>query len=221
MTMVTGPADVAGNNSAALRRAMIDGQLRVSGVTDPALLAAIEALPREDFVPEGRRAAAYADRLQPLGGGRMLAPPLSQGQMLMEARPSPADRVLLIGGGTGYLAALVAPLVGSLDVVESDPALAEAAPVKAGRWTIGPLAGGAPEGAPYTLALIDGAIEELPESLAAQLVDGGRIVTGLIERGVSRLAVGRKAGGRVAFLVVGEAGFPVLEEFRAPRRWSF
>jgi len=218
---VQAPAATAGDNSAAARRAMIDGQLRVSGVNDPAVLAAMDALPREDFLPPERRAAAYADRGQPLGLGRWLAPPLSHGQMLIEARPAADDRALLIGGGTGYLAALVAPLVASLDVVESEAALAEAAPLKAGRWTIGPLAQGAPDGAPYTLLLIDGGIEQLPDSLVAQLDDGARVVCGLVDRGVTRLAVGRKAAGQVGFLTVGEAELAPLEPFRAARRWSF
>jgi protein-L-isoaspartate(D-aspartate) O-methyltransferase len=221
MIGVTGPALVDGDNSAVLRRAMIDGQLRVSGVNDPLLLAAMDALPREAFVPAERRAAAYADRGQPLGRGRTLAPPLTHGQMLQEARPDPADHALLIGGGTGYLAALLAPLVGSLEVVESDPELAAAAPRQAGRWTIGPLTAGAPQAAPYSLIVIDGAIEQLPETLADQLVEGGRLVTGLVERGVTRLAVGRKAAGTVGLLAVGDADVPLLDDFAVPRRWTF
>lgn len=215
-------AEATGSSgSAALRRAMIDGQLRVSGVNDPAVLAAMAALPREDFVPAARRQVAYSDRAQPLGEDRVLAAPLTHGQMLNEARLTAADRVLLIAGGTGYLAALVAPMVATLDVVESSPALAEAAPVKAGRWTIGPLAAGAADNAPYSLILIDGAIEELPETIVAQLDEDGRLVTGLIERGVARLAYGRKASGRVGFLTLGDADFATLDAFRARRRWQF
>ena len=221
MIGVTEPAHVAGESSATLRRAMIDGQLRVSGVNHPAILSAIDELPRENFVPEERRPAAYADRLLPLGNGRMLSPPLSHGQMLMEARADAADRALLVGGGTGYLAALLAPMVGSLHVVESDPALVAAAPVRAGEWTTGPLTAGAPDGAPYDLILIDGAIELFPDSLVAQLADQGRVVTGLSERGVTRLAVGRKVGGRVGLLAVNDASIAILDEFRAPKRWSF
>lgn len=215
------PEAAAGDRSAALRRAMIDGQLRVSGVNDAGILEAMDALPREDFVPAERRAVAYADRAQPLGDGRVLAPPLTHGQMLLEARPTPADKALLIGGGTGYLAALVAPMVGSLDVVESNAALAASAPIQPGRWTIGPLAAGAADGAPYSLVLIDGAIEQLPEALVEQMAEDGRIVTGLVDRGVTRLAVGRKAAGRVGFLAVGDADFAVLDELKTPRRWRF
>ena len=71
------------------------------------------------------------------------------------------------------------------------------------------------------LVVIDGAIEELPAPLAAQLADGGRLVTGLVVRGVTRLATGRKAAGDVALLPLAEIGIPILPEFAAPKRWSF
>lgn len=207
--------------SAVARRAMIDSQLRVSGVNDPAVLAAMNTVAREDFVPAERRAVAYADRAIPLGNGRVLAPALSHGQMLTEAAPSPEDNVLLIGGGTGYLAAIVASLVGSLTVVESDPALADAAPVKPGEWIVGSLTDGAAKAAPYSLILIDGAVEQVPAQLVGQLGDEGRIVTGLIDNGVCRLAIGRKVGDSLALLPVAEIDFAALGEFAAPRKWSF
>jgi protein-L-isoaspartate(D-aspartate) O-methyltransferase len=213
-------ATIAPGASAA-RRAMIDGQLRVSGVSDSAVLAAMGALAREDFVPAGVRATAYIDRAVPLGSGRFLAPPLSHGAMLSEAAPTAADSVLLVGGGTGYLAALVAPLVASLQVVESADALAAAAPQQAGQWIAGPLAQGVEAGAPYSLIVIDGAIAQFPDPLAAQLAENGRVVTGLIERGVARLAVGRKTGGTVGFLTLGEIDLAPLAEFAAPRPWAF
>ena len=214
---VTGSA----NASAVARRAMIDSQLRVSGVNDVAVLTAMDAVAREDFVPADRRAVAYADRAIPLGNGRVLAPALTHGQMLIEAQVVADDRVLLVGGGTGYLAAVIAPLVGALTVVESDPALAGAAPVKAGEWVTGPLAKGAAKTAPYSLILIDGAVEQVSADLVAQLADDGRVVTGLVDNGVVRLAVGRKAGDSLALLPVAEIDAAALAEFAAPRKWSF
>lgn len=210
----------AGESTVA-RRAMIDSQLRVSGVNDPAVLAAMDSVARELFVPAERRAVAYADRAIPLGNGRVLAPALSHGQMLIEAQPTGDDKTLIVGGSTGYLAAVVAQLVGSLHVVESDAALVAAAPAKAGEWTAGPLAKGAEQGAPYSLILIDGAVEQVPAELVTQLADDGRIVTGLIENGVCRLAVGRKVAGSLALLPVAEIDFVLLAEFAAPRKWSF
>jgi protein-L-isoaspartate(D-aspartate) O-methyltransferase len=73
----------------------------------------------------------------------------------------------------------------------------------------------------YSLILVDGAIEHLPAGLAGELAEGGRIITGLVERGVTRLAAGRKQGGEVALLPLAEIGIPVLREFAAPKRWSF
>src|SRR5690606_32225125 len=104
-------------SSEAARRAMIDSQLRTSGVNEPWVLAAMASVPREDFVPEAMRGAAYIDRAIPLSGGRYLAAPLVHGKMLAEAAPVPEDKALLIGDEKGYLAALLRPLVGSLDML--------------------------------------------------------------------------------------------------------
>ena len=197
------PTGASGAASDAARRAMIDSQLRTSGVNEPWVLAAMARVAREDFVPQASRAAAYTDRAVPLGGGRFLAAPLVQGRMLAEAKPTADDSALLVGNGQGYLAALLGPLVGSLDAV--DPADAAIRKRKGS----------------YSLIVIDGAIEELPGALAAQLAEGGRIVTGLVLRGVTRLAAGRKAAGEVALLPLAEIGIPILPEFAAPKRWSF
>lgn len=186
------------------RRAMIDSQLRVSGVTEEFVLTAMNRAPREDFVPAAARGHAYIDRAIPLGNGRALPAPLFHGRLLAEAAPTKDDSVLLVSCGSGYLAALVAPLADSLAVVDA----ADAAAMKQKK-------GG------YTLLLIDGAIEELPEALAGQLAEGGRIVTGLVARGVTRLAAGRKLGGAVALQPLAEMGIPVLSEFTAPKPWSF
>jgi protein-L-isoaspartate(D-aspartate) O-methyltransferase len=201
-TPLSGAAPAAATFGDA-RRAMIDSQLRTSGVNEPWVLAAMARVPREDFVPEGMKSAAYIDRAVPLGDGRFLAAPLVQGMMLTEARPTATDRALLIGDGQGYLAALIRSLVGSLDSL---------APAQAT---------GASGAKPYSLIVIDGAIEELPAAIADLLEEGGRIVTGLVLRGVTRLAAGRKAAGEVALLPVAELGIPALPEFAAPKRWSF
>lgn len=196
------PEAADGGASRAARRAMIDSQLRTSGVNEPWVLAAMASLPREDFVPEAMRDAAYIDRAVPLGDGRFLAAPLVHGRMLAEALPTHADRALLVGDGNGYLAALLRPLVGTLDAVAPGDAPAKG------------------QGA-YSLIVIDGAIEQLPEVLAACLAEDGRLVTGLVARGVTRLAVGRKSAGELALLPLAEIGIPVLPELAAPKRWSF
>ncbi|MGH6786601.1 MAG: protein-L-isoaspartate O-methyltransferase family protein [Novosphingobium sp.] len=190
-------------DQAAARRAMIDSQLRVSDVTDAAALGAMGRVAREDFVPLAARDSAYIDRAIPLGDGRALPAPLVHGTMLGEAAPRPADTALVVDCGAGYLAALVEGMAGKVTVLT--PAEAASKKGKGG----------------YSLVLVEGAIEQLPAGLAAQLAEGGRIVTGLVVRGVTRLAAGRKVAGAVALLPLAEIGMPVLAEFAAPRRWSF
>ncbi len=181
------------------RRAMIDSQLRVTGVNSPAILAAFAKVPREDFVPAERYAVAYADRAVPLGDGTVLSPALTYGQMLEAAGLVQADRVLVISGN-GYLAALADQLCGNVSRAATLAAV---------------------EGGPFTLILIDGAVEILPDSLGGLLADDGRVVTGLVERKVTRLALARKALGRIVPTALGEADFAVLPEFAATKSWSF
>ena len=191
----------------AARRAMIDSQLRVSGVNDTRVLAAFADVAREDFVPEAARGHAYIDRAIPLGEGRALAAPLVHGLMLVEARATPVDRALVVSGGSGYLAAVLRPLVSSLDEIDAADLGAPRADGQAGD--------------DYSLVLIDGAIGALPAGLGVRLAEGGRIVTGLVERGVTRLAIGRKVAGQISLLTLGEIGIPVLSEFAPAKRWSF
>lgn len=193
----------AAARTSAARRAMIVSQLRTSGVNEPWVLSAMAGLAREDFVPPAMRDAAYIDRAIPLGNGRFLAAPVVHGKMLAEAIPNPADKALLVGDANGYLAALLAPLVGSLEVV--DPASVSALTGSADR----------------TLVLIDGAVEVFPDALAARMVEGGRTVTGLVVRGVTRLAAGCKTADAVSLLPLAELGIPALPEFVAPKSWSF
>lgn len=185
------------------RRAMIDSQLRTSGVNEEYALARMLAVPREDFLPADKAAQAYIDRAVSLGEQGHLAAPLFYGKLLLEAAPAPTDRVLVVSGGTGYLAALLAPLVGTVTQVSA----AEAADLT-----------GAGE---YDLVVIDGAIEQLPEGLAAALADNGRIVTGVVLRQVTRLATGRRIAGAVNLQPVEDLGIPVLAAFTAPKRWTF
>jgi protein-L-isoaspartate(D-aspartate) O-methyltransferase len=185
----------------AARRAMIDSQLRVSGVNDPAILGAFATVRREDFVPAAARAIAYIDRAVPLDRGAVLAPALTHGQMLGAAMPQADDHVLVIGRPGAYLGALVATLCAKVTV---------AAP--GDDWHAA---------APFSLVLIDGAIEVVPAGLAHVLADEGRVVAGLIERGVARLAIGRRAGGELVFTRLAEADFAALPEFAAKKSWSF
>ncbi len=189
---------------AAARRAMIDSQLRTSGVNEPFVLERMGAVAREDFVPEGARAVAYIDRAIPLDGGRRLAAPLFHAMLLAEAKPVAGDRALVVDSGAGYLAELIRPLVGELEVLAPD--VATEATRKKGD---------------FNLLVVDGAVEHLPPALVRRLAPDARVVTGIAANGVTRLAVGRRVGDDIAFLPLTEIGIPRLGEFDRPKSWTF
>ena len=191
-------------DSDTARKAMIDSQLRTSGVNEEFVLARMINVPREDFLPEDKANLAYIDRSIALGADGFLASPLFYGKLLLEAAPKPTDRVLVIEGGTGYLAALTAPLVADVTCVSA----ADAA------------AGKLPDGE-FSLILIDGAIEQLPGALADAVTENGLIVSGLLLRQVSRLASGRKVAGQISLSPVEDIGIPVLTAFNRPKGWTF
>jgi protein-L-isoaspartate(D-aspartate) O-methyltransferase len=208
-----------------MRRGMVASQLRTTGVNDPRVLAAMGAVPRELFVPKAMIPVAYADAQVPLGGGRDLNSPMALGKLLTEAHPQEGDRALVIGAATGYAAAVLAQLVGFVVAVEADGTLLSAArEALAGSGVVlveSPLAEGYAEGAPYDLILIDGAVEQVPEALVDQLADRGRLATGLLENGVSRLALGRKSGGAFGLLPFADVAATILPGFERPRVFSF
>ena len=192
------------NEMNAARKAMIDSQLRTSGVNEGFVLARMAAVPREDFVPAEARPIAYMDRAIALGDGHFLAAPLFHGKMLAQAQPTTEDRVLVVEGGSSYLAELVRPLVASCDTVSADDTTVGTGKRKT-----------------YSLILVDGALEQFPEALEKRLEEGGRAVCGLVARGVTRLASGRKIAGTLALQPLADIGIPVLHQFDKPRQWSF
>jgi protein-L-isoaspartate(D-aspartate) O-methyltransferase len=191
-------------DTAAARRAMIDSQLRVSGVNQEAVLAAMAAVAREDHIPAAARGHAYIDRAIPLGGGHALPAPLVHGLMLAHAAIQPGERVLVVSCGSNYLPTLVEAMGASVEVAGAVEAAA-----------------GKPGSVGCNLMLIDGAIEQLPAALVATLAEGGRVVTGVSQRGVTSLASGTKAGGAVTLTPFADIGIPVLAEFAVPKSWSF
>ena len=206
---------------AAARRAMVESQLRPQGVTDPGVLEAMGAIPREEFVPAELKPLAYVDRSVALGGGRYLAAPAATAQLLTQMAPRKGDRALVVGAATGYSAAVLEHIGCEVVALESDPGLAKAAREHGLAVVEGPLEAGHKARAPYNLILIDGAVELIPDALVKQLADGGRLGAGLIERGVSRLVVGRKAGGGFGCLSVSDHGLAALPGFARPREFTF
>jgi protein-L-isoaspartate(D-aspartate) O-methyltransferase len=210
---------VTEQNFSSMRAAMVESQLRTSDVDDQRVIAAMAQVPREDFVPAERRAMTYIDRPIPLGGGRALNPPLVTGRLLKEAHVEEGDRVLLIGAATGYAAALLSSLGAKVTAVETEdgpPVLGATAKVVRGS-----MAAGAPEGAPYDLLFIDGAVGEVPATLVQQLADGARVVTGIVERGVTRLCSGRVVSGVLGLASLADLEMVVLPGFSAPERFVF
>jgi protein-L-isoaspartate(D-aspartate) O-methyltransferase len=185
---------------ANMRRAMVDSQLRTSGVTDTWVLAAMGTLAREDFVPDGLREVAYMDRSIALPDGTVLNPAVATAQMLQAAEITPDDDVLLIGDRNSYAAALLSQRAAKVTVAVSAEGLAKAA---------------------YSVIFIDGAVEELPEQLVAAAREGGRIVTGQLDRGVTSLALGIVRSGRVALRHFADSEIAPLAAFARKPEFVF
>lgn len=206
-------------NFSSMRAAMVESQLRTSDVDDQRVIAVMAKVPREDFVPAERRAMAYVDRPIPLSGGRALNPPLVTGRLLKEAQVEPGDKVLLIGAATGYAAALLVALGAQVTAVEEEGGPDIAVP---GATVVrGALSAGAAAGAPYDLLFIDGAVEEVPAALVEQLGPDARVVTGIVDRGVTRLSSGRVVGGLLGLSSLIDMEMVVLPGFGAPKAFTF
>ena len=204
-----------------MRRAMVASQLRTNAVNDTRVVAAMAEVPRERFVPADQATVAYADRGVPLPGGRMLNPPMPLGRLLTELHPQPRDRALVVGAATGYSAAVLARMVASVVALEEDEALPMPAAAPGVRFVHGPLTEGWGEGAPYDLILIDGAVEAVPPAIIAQLADGGRLGVAIVEAGVTRLSVGRRAGSGFGLNAFADADATALPGFAPPPAFQF
>lgn len=223
-------SDTAGASAEARRQAMIDSQLRPSDVIEPRLLAAIRTVDREAHVPAGRAAMAYADRAIPLGDGRALNAPLTTARLIADLNPRSGDRLLLIGGATGYAAAILRAMGVDVTMVEESQALlaiARGALDHSGSSSVtivdGPLNAGAPAHAPFDAMMIDGAVETLPLELLHQLADGAPIVSGIADGSVSRIgrAVWTMGASGVALLPFADIECVALPGFAAPAGFRF
>jgi protein-L-isoaspartate(D-aspartate) O-methyltransferase len=205
------------------RKRMVDGQLRPNRVTDPRVLDAMRELPREDFLPAAVQARAYSDEDVPLPGGRCMVAPMVIARLAQVAAVRPGDRALVVCAGTGYGAAVLARCGARVTAIEPDAALAAvasralAATLPAGAVRIEsarPIEGFA-AGAPYDVILIEGEVPELPEAVAGQLAEGGRLVTVLgngRRGGVAVLA--RRIGGAVSTTPVFDCATAALPAFQ-------
>ena len=206
---------------AAAREAMVESQLRPQGVTDRATLDAMARIERERFLPSHTRPLAYVDRAVGMGDGRFLPAPAVLGQLLTQMMPQPGERALVVGAGTGYSAAVLAEIGLDVVAIESNSSLVAAGKQLGADIIEASLEAGFVKNAPYDQILIDGAVEAIPDAIVDQLADGGRLGTALIDRGITRLVVGRKAGAAFGILSFGDSGVPALPGFSRPKVFKF
>jgi protein-L-isoaspartate(D-aspartate) O-methyltransferase len=197
---VSGSFQMQSADFANMRRSMVDSQLRTSGVTESWVLAAMGSVPREDFVPVTMRDIAYMDRAIALNDGTTLNPPVATALMLQAADIAPADQVLLIGAKNGYAHALLSMRTAAVHAAHTGDGL--------------------PKGT-YSIIFVDGAAEILPNDLIASAQEDGRIVTGLVERGVTSLALGIVRGGQAAMRHIADSEIAPLPQFARKPEFVF
>jgi protein-L-isoaspartate(D-aspartate) O-methyltransferase len=210
----------------AARRAMVDGQVRTNDVTNLDLIDAMLDIPREAFVPERLAPLAYLDRDLALSAGgtapRYLLKSVVTARLIQAADIGAGDRVLVVGSGTGYSAAVASRLAGAVVALEQDAGLADAAQAALRRLAImkvtpvtGRLTAGWPGAAPFDVILVEGGVETIPDALFAQLSEGGRLVT-VMYGGAGEPAEGQMGKAMLFRSVRGEVGGRPLFDSTAP-----
>ena len=215
---------------AQARKMMVDCQIRPTKVTDSRVLDAFGTIPREDFVSRHQRAIAYIDEDLPVPGGRCMMEPMVLARMIQALSVDANDNILVVGCGTGYSAAILARLAGSVIAVETRSQLVEraqetlvatgidnAVAIKA-RLTDG----FAKEG-PYDGILVEGAVEAVPDQLLDQLGTHGRLVAVWRPAGhpVGVASQWTRAGDGFSRKPLFDAQVPLLDEFRSKRAFVF
>jgi protein-L-isoaspartate(D-aspartate) O-methyltransferase len=206
---------------AAQRANMVDVQLSTNDVADPRIRLAIATVAREPFVPAAKHAMAYCDLPVEVAPGRYLLDPRSFAKLLVLTGVSPADRVLDVGCAPGYSTAVLALLAKSVVAVEQDADLVRVASdrlsaVGAANATVvqNALVEGAKAGSPYDVIVVEGGIEEAPQTLLSQLGEGGRLVAVLQQGAHGRAHLFVRENGRIGSRPDFDASVPVLVGFR-------
>lgn len=209
------------------RMMMVDTQVRPSDVTRFPIIDAMLTVPREVFVPEDRREAAYVGENVALGPGRVLLDPRTLAKLLEGMDIRPTDLVLDLGCGLGYAAAVIARLAEAVVAVEEDEGMAAEAQrllssvgVDNVAVTAGVLAAGAAKHGPYDAVLVEGGVETVPAAIVAQVKDGGRIGALFMAGGVGTAKIGHVAAGAVTWRFAFNAAAPVLPGFAAARAFA-
>ncbi len=204
--------------TAAARARMVADDVAARGVRDPRVLAAMRVVPRERFVPPALAELAYADRPLPIGEGQTISQPYVVAWMAEALELAPTDRVLEIGTGSGYAAAVLAQLTPHVWSIERVPALAARARANlaaAGVATVQVVEGdgtlGLPALAPFDAIVLTAAGPAVPPALCAQLADGGRLVAPVgAQDGPQELVRLRRAGARLELEALGAVQFVPL-----------
>jgi protein-L-isoaspartate(D-aspartate) O-methyltransferase len=208
----------------AARRSMVEHQIAARGVRDPRVLAAMREVPRHRFVPPELAGRAYADEPLPIGHQQTISQPYVVALMSELADLAPGERVLEIGTGSGYHAAVLARLAGRVLTIEIVPELAERA-----RSTLAELGidnvvvragdgyGGWPEEAPFDAIVLTAAPPEVPQPLLDQLAEGGRLVAPVGEGMQQLTVITRTRDGFRSEPVVPVRFVPMTGEARRPR----
>lgn len=206
---------------ASARLNMVESQIRTNKVTDPTVVDAMAAVPRELYVPKALRGVAYVDEDLHLGNDRYLTEPMVIARLLQMAEIEPSDLVLIIGAATGYSCAVVARLAQAVVGLECDEVLVAAASKTLSEQGVdnaaviqGALAEGVAKQAPFNVIIIEGAVDEVPQALFDQLADGGRLVAVVRDNGVGRATFHEKVHGATGHRTQFDANTPPLPGFQ-------
>tara|TARA_R110002049_G_scaffold23781_6_gene84685 strand:+ start:73463 stop:74116 length:654 start_codon:yes stop_codon:yes gene_type:complete len=205
---------------ATRRTTMVDTQVRPSDVTKFPIIDAMLTIRREDFVPAAQREAAYLGENINLGQSRVLLEPRTLAKMLDGLAIGNGELVLDVGSALGYSSAVIARMAEAVVAVEEDEAMAieaQEALAAAGADNVvvhvGPLAEGAPQHGPYDVILVQGGVNDVPQSLIDQLKQGGRIACLFMQGALGEVRIGYKRDDQVSWRSEFNAGAPVLPGF--------
>lgn len=199
---------------------MVDTQIRPSDVTKFPIIEAFLSVPREKFVPDGKREAAYIGENFKIGQSRVILEPRTLAKLLDALDIRNDELVLDIGPGLGYSSAVISPMAEVVIAVEDDSSMANEAEeilteVGADNVVIqiGKLEDGAPEHGPYDVIILQGGVEKIPSSILKQLKNGGRVGAIFVEEGLGTAKIGFKLNDKISWRYSFNAAAPVLPGF--------
>lgn len=209
---------------AARRTTMVDTQVRPSDVTKFPVIDAMLTIPREEFVPANRRSVAYSGENLDIGHGRILLEPRTLAKMVDGLDIQPDELVLDLACGYGYSAAVMARMAEAVVAIEDDAELATEAEQRLSQAGIdnvavlhAPLTEGAPKQGPYDVILIEGAVQDIPAAIVAQLREGGRIAALFTEGALGVARIGTRQNGQLSWRYSFNAKAPMLPGFGLQR----